>query len=107
MLAFIEANDFRNFTQFSIEPSPQFNLIYGLNGSGKSSILEAIYLLALARSFRTHLTAHVVQDQKALTTVFGAIKDTNNLKIAVGVQKMRAGGIDIHINGEAAKTSIS
>ncbi len=32
-----------------------FNVFYGQNGSGKTSILEAIHLLATGRSFRTHI----------------------------------------------------
>ncbi|WP_206616104.1 AAA family ATPase, partial [Escherichia coli] len=32
-----------------------FNVFYGANGSGKTSILEAIHLLATGRSFRTHI----------------------------------------------------
>jgi len=107
MLVFIEAKDFRNFAQFSIEPSPRFNIICGLNGSGKSSVLEAVYFLALARSFRTHLTTHIIQHQKALTTVFGTIKNDSSLKTAVGIQKARSGGTEIHINGELSKTAIS
>ncbi|WP_206616105.1 AAA family ATPase, partial [Escherichia coli] len=33
----------------------RFNVFYGANGSGKTSILEAIHLLATGRSFRTHI----------------------------------------------------
>lgn len=35
-----------------IEPGNRFNLFYGLNGQGKTNLLEAIYLLGSSRSFR-------------------------------------------------------
>lgn len=33
--------------------SKNFNVIYGNNAQGKTSIIEAIYFLATAKSFRT------------------------------------------------------
>ena len=48
----IEALNFRNLSG-SIEFSPGLNLIYGQNAHGKSSWLEAAYLLATTKSFRT------------------------------------------------------
>src|SRR5215813_14667314 len=48
----IEAASFRNLTG-SVEFSPGLNVIYGANAQGKSSWLEAVYLLATTKSFRT------------------------------------------------------
>ncbi|MGH9801475.1 MAG: AAA family ATPase, partial [Blastocatellia bacterium] len=48
----IEALNFRNLTG-SIDFSPGLNVIYGQNAHGKSSWLEAVYLLATTKSFRT------------------------------------------------------
>src|SRR5215813_8826143 len=48
----IEASNFRNLLG-EIEFSPGLNVIYGANAQGKSSWLEAIYLLATTKSFRT------------------------------------------------------
>ncbi|MGV6809911.1 MAG: DNA replication/repair protein RecF [bacterium] len=45
--------------------SPRLNLIMGDNGSGKSSVLEALYLLARGRSFRTHRIAELITHQQA------------------------------------------
>ena len=45
--------NFRNFKNFDIEPGRGINLIVGENGSGKTALLESIYYLSLARSFRT------------------------------------------------------
>lgn len=42
----------RNLTTVDLHFGPQFNVFVGANGSGKTSLLEAIYLLGLGRSFR-------------------------------------------------------
>ncbi len=43
---------FRNLGALNLEPGPQFNVIHGDNGAGKSNLLEAIYYLGALRSFR-------------------------------------------------------
>jgi DNA replication and repair protein RecF len=55
----LEATNFRNLTG-RIEFSPGLNLIYGANAQGKSSWLEAVYLLATTKSFRTSHPKEVI-----------------------------------------------
>ncbi len=58
----IEASNFRNLIG-EIEFSPGLNVIYGANAQGKSSWLEAVYLLATTKSFRTsHLRETIRHD---------------------------------------------
>ncbi|MCS7258636.1 MAG: DNA replication and repair protein RecF [candidate division WOR-3 bacterium] len=45
---------FRNLVDSEVDFHPEINLIVGENASGKTSLLEAIYYLAVGRSFRTH-----------------------------------------------------
>lgn len=49
----LSIRQFRCFSAVDLEFSPHLNLIEGRNASGKTSILEAIYLLSRGRSFRT------------------------------------------------------
>jgi len=51
----------RNLGPVNIEPSPRTNIVFGDNGQGKTSLLEAIYLVATSRSFRTAKLRDVVQ----------------------------------------------
>lgn len=53
MLVHLEARGFRNLEPLSIALGKGAHLILGDNGAGKTSFLEAIYLLATTRSFRT------------------------------------------------------
>jgi DNA replication and repair protein RecF len=48
----LDISSVRNIESALIEPSPSINLLYGENGSGKTSVLESIHLLASGRSFR-------------------------------------------------------
>ncbi|MBU3935491.1 DNA replication and repair protein RecF, partial [Patescibacteria group bacterium] len=45
--------NFRSYSQASFSFSPTTNLILGQNGTGKSNLLEAIYLLSVGKSFRS------------------------------------------------------
>lgn len=48
----LQVQSFRRFEQAELRPQAGFNLITGDNGSGKSSLLEALHLMAHGRSFR-------------------------------------------------------
>ena len=53
--------NFRVFSEITIQFKDGINIITGMNGQGKSSILESIYYLALTRSFRTNSDKSVIQ----------------------------------------------
>ena len=48
----LSIHNFRNHVNKTLEFNPGINLIVGANASGKTNIVEAIYYLSLARSFR-------------------------------------------------------
>ena len=57
----LELKNFRCFAQRTIEFDSPLVLIEGSNGSGKTSILEALHYLCYVRSFRTHLPGTLVR----------------------------------------------
>lgn len=69
----LQTQNFRNLASAPVAFSPSFNLIYGSNGSGKSSLLEAIGYLGLGRSFRINRHQAVVAHGAQKLTVFGAL----------------------------------
>ena len=60
----LEIENFRIFPYLSISFSDGINIISGINGQGKTSILESIYYLALTKSFRTINDNNVISYNK-------------------------------------------
>ena len=92
--------DVRNLATVSLEPSPDINIFYGKNGSGKTSILESIYLLGLARSFRSSKLKPVIRNGAQSCTVFGEIRQGAR-SIPVGVTRTQERDYQIRIAGES------
>ncbi|MCL7942731.1 DNA replication/repair protein RecF [Marinobacter sp. ATCH36] len=69
----LQTEYFRNLASAPISFSPSINLIFGENGSGKSSVLEAIGYLGLGRSFRVSRHQAVVSHGQQKLTVFGGL----------------------------------
>jgi DNA replication and repair protein RecF len=57
----LEAHGLRNLAPTALAPAPRFNVFVGDNGQGKTNLLEAIYVVAALRSFRTARLADLVQ----------------------------------------------
>lgn len=69
-------------------------MIIGPNGGGKTSILEAIHMLCVGRSFRSPVSKQIVQYEQDKLTVFGRFANDT----AVGVEKQRQGRSRVRIN---------
>jgi DNA replication and repair protein RecF len=53
--------NFRNYKEAEVLFAPGLNVIYGDNAQGKTNILEAIYLIATGRSFRTQHLSELIR----------------------------------------------
>ncbi|WP_291825971.1 AAA family ATPase [Marinobacter sp.] len=69
----LQTENFRNLSPAPVSFSASFNLLYGENGSGKTSVLEAIGYLGLGRSFRVNRHQAVVTHGAQRVTVFGGL----------------------------------
>lgn len=66
----LDAAGLRRFERISVAPGPSLNLFTGRNGAGKTSLLEAIHLMAYGRSFRGRVRDGLVQEGAAAAEVF-------------------------------------
>lgn len=86
ILTRITARNFRNLADAPVDFHPTTNLVVGLNGQGKTSLLEAIYFLATTKSFRTPRLASVVRFGESSVYVAGALRRLDVEKtISVGL----------------------
>lgn len=80
---------YRNYSamDLQIDPDQPITYIIGQNAQGKTNILEAIYLLALTKSFRTKNQQNLIQWEKEFSRVKGVFEtknDTFELEIFIG-----------------------
>lgn len=57
----LEINGFRNLNSFTASFAAEKNLIFGANGSGKTSVIEALFLLGFGKSFLPVRRGELVQ----------------------------------------------
>lgn len=81
----VQVTDFRCLHSASLDLDPQFTLISGPNASGKTSLLEAMYVLGRGRSFRTRRLEHLIRRGADRFVVFGEV-DAGGGKAALGVE---------------------
>lgn len=90
----------RNLKTVALQGLQPFNVFYGANGSGKTSILEAIHLLATGRSFRTHIPKNYIQYSAEDAIVFA-----QSATEKIGMQKLASGEQLMKVNGDTVATT--
>ncbi len=59
----LRISNFRSYKKKEVSFTSHINCIEGANGSGKSNLLEAIYLISTGKSFRTHKLQDLIQHE--------------------------------------------
>jgi len=86
-----------------LELSPGGNLFFGDNGSGKTSILEAVHLLSVGRSFRTQTARSLIHYDADTCVVNGRVRGAAR-EIVMGIERNRDGSARARVNGDAAES---
>ncbi|ORT51396.1 recombination protein F [Vibrio sp. qd031] len=99
----LSLTQFRNIAGCSLDLSPGFNFVVGANGSGKTSLLEAIYLLSHGRSFRSNLTGRIIQNEHQELFVHGRFLTADQFELPIGINKKRDGSSEVKISGQSGQ----
>ncbi len=86
LLESLDAQNFRNL-HGKLFCGKSLNIIFGENGQGKTNWLEAIYLLATTKSFKTARLQEAISFGEELAIVRGTVKHSaeihRNLQVGV------------------------
>ncbi|GAC1451433.1 MAG: DNA replication/repair protein RecF [Steroidobacteraceae bacterium] len=85
-LAQLTVDNLRSVEHAELDVSPGLTLIWGDNGSGKTSLLEGIFLLGRGRSFRTRNNERLIQRGKDHIRVIGRIRDAKGQISVLGFE---------------------
>ena len=91
----------RNLDQQTLRPTSHINIFTGPNGSGKTSLLEAIHILGMARSFRTTKLRHVIKSDESTATIFAEVDPlSTGIAQPLGVEKSATDSARIRYAGD-------
>ena len=86
-VATLDITGFRNLRPVRIDCSPGLNLLIGPNASGKTSLLEALYVLGRGRSFRARQPRELIQTDAPWFRVVAVLDDGAGRRRPVGIER--------------------
>jgi DNA replication and repair protein RecF len=84
----------------SLDLTPNFNIFWGENGAGKTSLIEAIYYLGLGKSFRTHLANRIIENDQPGLLLTANFNDDDGQDHFLGLERNRDGERIIKLDRE-------
>jgi DNA replication and repair protein RecF len=100
----LNVTNVRSVEQATLGLQPGLTLIWGPNGSGKTSLLEAIFMLGRGRSFRTRSSERLIRDGQDHLRVTGRLARPANDIQAIGFEVLRGGATQARIAGRNVET---
>src|SRR5215468_4504927 len=82
---------------------PGLTLIWGGNGSGKTSLLEAMFLLGRGRSFRTRNTERLIRRGENHLRVIGKVRQPSGIEFVAGVE-LAGEGVTARVGGRPTES---
>jgi DNA replication and repair protein RecF len=107
-LARLEVHNLRIVAEATLDLASGINVFVGPNGSGKTSLLEAIHLLGSGRSFRSHRLSEVTRTGASVLRVRGEVCE-GDTRTSVGLERgteglrIRAGGEEVRSASDLAR----
>ncbi len=79
----------RNLKEYNLQLYPSFNIFFGSNGAGKTTILESIYLLLRSRTFRSSKYKTFINENSSDCTVFSKFTALNGNDFTLAISRSK------------------
>lgn len=86
----IELEQFRNYSALTLEFQPGVNVLYGANGTGKTNIMESVYLCTCASSHRTSRDKELIRQGETAYRVRQTFEDDNGKTAQLDIHYLEA-----------------
>lgn len=103
MLQLLNITNLRSIGGAELQPAPGINLVTGGNGSGKTTFLEAVYLLAMGRSFRHREVAPLTRDGESLLRLFTVFTERSGGLHRLGMERSSGQQWEVRLDGQQAR----
>ena len=99
IIELLRLSGIRSIKSAEMEPDSGFNLLIGGNGSGKTSVLEAIYALSSGHSFRTRKPKELIShDADEYTFLCKCSDPESRQKHQIGLSRTRGGDLAVRVD---------
>jgi len=100
----LKVTDFRNLAEAELSPcAAGLNIICGNNGSGKTSLLEAIHYLSMGKSFRCSVAGQLIKHETEKFSIFSQIV-SDERHIPIGLSRNAVGQTALRISESDAQS---
>ena len=99
----LEIKNFRNYSSLLLNLSDKLNIIYGLNGQGKTNLLESIYLLGFTTSHRSFTSDNLIKSGEEKAIIKGKLQKDISYNLEINLMKTKK---QVRIEGKI-KTKLS
>lgn len=97
----LRIHQLRNIESATLNLNPRYNILTGINGSGKTTVLEAIYLLSTCHSFRTREITPLIMHDRDILNVFARVEEEQTISVQKSINEPAI----VKINQETCKSN--
>jgi len=104
-LTSLEITNLRNLGSVALRPGPRFTVIHGDNAQGKTNLLEAIYLVAFLRSYRTRRLRELIAWGQQEARVAATVEEGGIESCAI--LRLKGGERVVEVDGKRVRSPVS